>query len=67
MCYGWNLDIDGDFLQRMVMVCFMFVVEATLLMLMSPLMRLMLGFFKLRLESAIRVTAGGEWLDDGIL
>ena len=29
-------------------------------------MRLMLGFFKLRSESAIRVTAGSEWLDDGI-
>ena len=29
-------------------------------------MRLMLGFFKLRSESAIRVTAGREWLDDGI-
>ena len=24
------------------------------------------GIFKLRLESAIRVTAGSEWLDDGI-
>ena len=29
-------------------------------------MRLMLGFFKLRSESATRVTAGSEWLDDGI-
>ena len=29
-------------------------------------MRLMLGFFKLRSESAIRVAAGSEWLDDGI-
>ena len=29
-------------------------------------MRLMLGFFKLLSESAICVTAGSEWLDDGI-
>ena len=33
---------------------------------MIPLMRLMLGFFKLRSEGAIRFTAGSEWLDDGI-
>ena len=33
---------------------------------MISLMRLMLGFFKLRSDSAIRVTAKSERLDDGI-
>ena len=33
---------------------------------MISLMRLMLGFFKLRSDSAVHVIARSEWLDDGI-
>ena len=57
-------------MQLVGMVCIMLAVEATLLILMVVLLGsiqwVMLGFFKLRSESAIRVTAGSEWLDDGI-
>ena len=53
------------------MVCIMLAVEATLLILMVVLLGTIQwgwcwDFFKLRSESAIGVTAGSEWLDDGI-